>query len=411
MIRYRMLGACLALALAGSAGAADDERAQVQDYPIAWPEPSGKAGSGDRPRHHGHGVHGTAGGHGGASGGAPPHGGSTHEIAFDPHGSELWISGQNYDALARVETRGRLAGRVRAFLPLPQGSGPHGLGFDRDGHLWVTLEYLGRVEKRDARSGRVLAAYDVALDCRSCPTPINSHPHGLGLGADGRTVWFTGKATGTIGRIAGGKVKTFALATPGSTPIYIHAGPDGSMWVTELTGNKIARVRPDGSSTEFAIPTPGSRPIAIVPGPDGAMWFSEEAGSKIGRIDLPCLAAEEKKAGGGDTGACIAEYEIPRDAPNRILAGLAFDDAGDLWVQQYVDQNSPVPGGADFIVRIAFGLARGEAPPPPSKLAAAAFSRFPLPTRGSVMHRIIQGPDGRMWFTEMGANKVGVIGD
>ena len=317
------------------------------------------------------------------------HAGSTHEIAFDTRRDMLWISGQNHDALVRV--RFDQAGVPHMGIePMPPGSGPHGIAFDAAGNRWVTLEYAGRILAFDA-SGATIFDQPVSLACPACPTPINSHPHGLGVGADGRTIWFTGKATGTIGRITpGGAIAHFALPTPGSVPIYIHAGPDGNMWVTELAGNKIARVTPDGAATEFTIPTPYARPIAIVPGPDGNMWFSEEAGSKVARI-TPAGA--------------ITEFAVPRTHPNQILAGLAFDREGNLWVQQYVDHNVPAPGGADAIIRIdRAGLAGA-----PDGLTAAHITIYPVPTRDTVMHRIIAGPDGAMWFTEMRADRLGRI--
>lgn len=232
---------------------------------------------------------------------------------------------------------------------------------------------------------------NVSLACPTCPEPINSHPHGLAVGPDGRTIWFTGKSTGTVGRIGpDGKVRHFALPTPGSVPIYIHAGPDGNMWVVELAGNKIARVTPAGMVTEFDIPTPYARPIAIVPGPDGNMWFSEEHGSNVARINPAGI---------------ITEFAVPRTHPNQILAGLAFDRDGNLWVQQYVDHNLPEPAAADNIIRIdRAGLAGA-----PSALTAAHFTVFPGTTRDTVMHRIIAGPDGAMWFTEMRADRLGRI--
>ena len=162
------------------------------------------------------------------------------------------------------------------------------------------------------------------------------------------------------------------------------------MWATELTANKIARVTPDGKLSEYDIPFRNSRPIAIVPGPDGAMWFSEEAGSRVGRIDLE----------GG-----IAEYVVPKPEgrPNMLLAALAFDGSGNLWVQQYVDQNAAGPAGEDYIVRIAAAGLKGR----PEGLKPGHFTRYPVKTRNTVMHRIVQGPDKAMWFTEMHADKLG----
>jgi virginiamycin B lyase len=315
------------------------------------------------------------------------HAGSTHEITFNRNGGEvLWITGQNYDTLVKVALDGQMV-----LYSLPKGSGPHGIDFDAAGQLWLTLEFAGKIARLDD-NGNILAEYDVALDCTTCPQEINTHPHGLGIGADGKTVWYTGKATGTVGKIApNGEIQTYALRTVGSVPIYIKAGPDGNMWVTELVGNAIARVTPDGEVTEFPIPTYNSRPIAIVPEPGGkAMWFSEEAGNKVGRIDMD---------------GTITEFPVPKAQSNVILAALSFDNRKNLWVQQYVDQNNPNPPGPDYIIKIDKSILKAE----PSDISKVPITFYPVPTRDTVMHRIIQGPDGNMWFTELKADKVGKL--
>jgi virginiamycin B lyase len=371
----RKFAAFALLAALGAAAPAQRPAAAAVEYPIAWPQP----GERGRPRHCGH--HGD-----GCLTSAGPSG-STHEIVYDRRRRDFWVSGQNWDSLVRIEPNGRTH-----FLVMPAASGPHGLDFDARGRLWVTLEFLGLIRVLDPATGRTIAEHDVRLHCRGCPTPLNSHPHGLGVGPDGYTIWFTGKTTGTIGRLSpSGAVSHFQLPTVGSVPIYIRAGADGNMWVTELLGNAIARVTPDGTVTEFRIPTPNSRPIAIVPGPDGAMWFTEEAGSKIGRIDRD---------------GNITEFAVPRPQPNAILAGLAFDPAGNLWVQQYADLNNPVPVAPppDHIVRIdRAALAAG-----PAALTPSHFAFYPVPTRQTVMHRIIAA-GGAIWFTEMHADRVGML--
>jgi virginiamycin B lyase len=137
------------------------------------------------------------------------------------------------------------------FYLLPVGSGPHGIDFDASGQLWVTLEFAGKIARLD-NNGNIVAEYDVALDCSTCPQEMNTHPHGLGIGADGKMIWYTGKATGKM--TPDGSIQTYALPIVGSVPIYIKDGPDGNMWITELVGNTIARVTPDGEVTEFPIP-------------------------------------------------------------------------------------------------------------------------------------------------------------
>lgn len=310
--------------------------------------------------------------------------GSTHEIL--PDENALWITSPNYDTVAKVQ----LDGATR-FYTMPAGSAPHGITFDAAGQLWVTLEAKGQIVQLDA-NGNIVKEYDVRLGCNTCPQALNTHPHGLSIGSDGKTIWYTGKGTGTVGKIApNGEIVSFALPTAGSVPIYIRAGHDGNMWVTELVGNKIARVTHDGDITEFPIPTHNSRPIAIVPEPNGqAMWFTEEAGNKVARID---------------PNGAITEWPVPKTQDNVILAGLAFDNEQNLWVQQYVDPNHPTPAGADHIIKIDKAILTAQS----SDLSGIPITFYRVSTPNTGMHRIILGSDGNLWFTELKTDKVGKI--
>ncbi|HRW09256.1 MAG TPA: hypothetical protein P5121_29350 [Caldilineaceae bacterium] len=314
----------------------------------------------------------------------PAQWGSTHEIIQGENA--LWLTSPNHDAVVKVDLDGQMS-----FYPLPTDSAPHGIAFDAAGQLWVSLEAQGTIVQLDEK-GTIITAYDVHLACANCAEAINPHPHGLGIGSDGRTIWYTGKGTGTVGKITpDGEITSYTLPTVGSVPIYVKAGHDGNMWVTELVGNKIARVTVDGEVTEFAIPTHNSRPIAIVPEPGGqAMWFTEEASSKVGRIAMD---------------GTITEWSVPKTQDNVILAGLAFDDAKNLWVQQYVDPNQPTPTGADHIIKIDRAILTAS----PSDLSGIPISFYQVPTAETGMHRIILGLNGTLWFTELRTNKVGKI--
>ena len=74
-------------------------------------------------------------------------------------------------------------------------------------------------------------------------------------------------------------------------PDQIAAGPDGNLWFTEPSGDKIGRITPAGVITEFLAST-GSNPLGITAGPDGNMWFTEEVANKIGRITLAGVVTE-----------------------------------------------------------------------------------------------------------------------
>ena len=323
--------------------------------------------------------------------------GSTHELTFKHDGGNyIWVTGQNYDELAKVD----LDGHVQYF-EMPSGSRPHGIEFDAEDRLWVSLEFDGLVAHVDD-DGTIIDMVDVRLYAEGAKEPINTHPHGLGLGADGQTLWFTGKKTNTVGKISfsddgSPTVEHFELPTVGAVPIYLATGPDGNIWCTELVGNQIARITPDGKVTEFSIPTHNSRPIAIVQAPQGMgdfMWFSEEAGNKVGRIDMD---------------GHITEFPVPFPEKNIILAGMAFDDEGNLWTQSYVDKYDPLPEGADYIVKVDKAIHTAPQSESEGSLAEIPITYYPVPSRHTIMHRIIQGPDRNMWFTELGTDQLGQL--
>ena len=45
----------------------------------------------------------------------------------------------------------------------------------------------------------------------------------------------------------------------------------------------------------------------------------------------------------------------------------------------------------------------------PGDLSKVPITFFKVPSTQTVMHRILQGPDGNIWFTELAVNKVGKL--
>ncbi len=127
----------------------------------------------------------------------------------------------------------------------------------------------------------------------SYPVPYAS-PYGIVYNNAGalKGIWFT---NATLDATSGavefsyktGKTKLHATPTAAAMPGSINfvPGGDNSLWFTETSTNKIARIDPSRKITEYAIPTADSKPLDIQHGPDGAMWFTESGVGKIGRID------------------------------------------------------------------------------------------------------------------------------
>lgn len=311
--------------------------------------------------------------------------GSTHELAISSE--YIFVTGQNLHQVAKCNHDGI----VLAHYEMPDGSGPHGILLNKHGHLWVSLEFVGLLVRLD-KDGNIVQRIDVRLFADGAATPINTAPHGIGLDAYGETIWFTGKRTSTIDKVSpDGWVEHFQLNNLSALPIFLHAGPQGSMWGTELQGNAILHVASNGMVSEFPIPTPNSRPIAIIADPvEPCMWFTQEAGVKLGRVDMA---------------GHITEFRVPALQKNYILGSLAFDRDHNLWVQVYVDHSNGNPDGSDYLLKVdraSIGTNGMEA-------SVLAFEIHEVPSKWSMLHRIKLDPDGNLWFTEMMTDKLGKV--
>jgi streptogramin lyase len=198
------------------------------------------------------------------------------------------------------------------------------------------------------------------------PLPTaNSQPDFIVTGPDGN-LWFTEDSGNRIGRITStGTLTEFTIPTPNSQSRWIVAGPDGNLWFAEQVGQKIGRVTTAGVFTEFAVP---NAPDALAAGPDGNLWFTEQAANNIARIT--------------PTGS-ITEFAVP--TPNSVLQDIHAGPDGNLW---FVEQS------ANKIGRIT---------------PAGVITEYTIPTPASVPLGITAGPDGNLWFNEQGANQIGRI--
>jgi hypothetical protein len=107
---------------------------------------------------------------------------------------------------------------------------------------------------------------------------------GITAGPDGN-LWVTEFSGQRIGKITpAGTITEYPIPTVASYPWGITAGPDGNLWFTESNGNNIGKITPGGTITEYPIPTGGSYPVYITAGPDGNLWFIEYNGNNIGKV-------------------------------------------------------------------------------------------------------------------------------
>ena len=87
-------------------------------------------------------------------------------------------------------------------------------------------------------------------------------PYGLRVGFDG-TVWSTELAGNRLIRYVPEteEMKVYELPSPHSGPRRLDVAPDGMVWIPEFTAGKLARFDPTSETfTEYDFPTPNSLP-------------------------------------------------------------------------------------------------------------------------------------------------------
>lgn len=253
-----------------------------------------------------------------------------------------------------------------------------------------------------------LALLSLAAPARAAlteyPVPAGSPaavPAGVAAGPDG-AVWFTERERGMIGRMAtDGTVQEFPLPTSAAEPatakqpVGIALGPDGALWFTQSGVDRIGRITTAGEITEYGGLTAGSQPGDIALGPDGKLWFTEAGfnrGNRVGVID---------PATGAVTEFCIRKCdmaEFPSDyglRPRDITAG----PDGRMWFTLENPERDPAQNpygdqGTGFIAAID---------------SAGAVTEYAVTGANSRPVGVVTGPDGNVWFTQYGGNKIGRI--
>jgi virginiamycin B lyase len=324
------------------------------------------------------------------------------ETHFDS-GGRLWIEQYLSSQVARFDPAANTFTEYATPMPL---SVPGGMAFGPDGGLWmpeVTGNALLRVDTADGSMREYPLPWLQALNTTALDLPLHL---GLGLandvvaGPDG-AMWFTLGGLNAIGRFDLATRQFAEYPVPGeilgqvqSLFGIIKAGP-GSTIVMDLPQQN-AVVSFDVHTHEFtryAMPTPLSFPVGVWTAKDGSIWVTESLGMKIARI----------------TPATGAIQEFPLFG----IGGLLSTVEGDL-LHGSLGNPLPLPGpitqGSDgnmyfalsFPAAVGLGNQIGMIDPATDQTQAwwtPSSASYPCDVQGE--------QPGSIWFGELTADKVG----
>jgi streptogramin lyase len=333
----------------------------------------------------------------------PTSGSGANEIALGPDG-ELWINEPNVGKIAQLNPS---TGAI-VELPLPNGGGlPTDIVADTFGDVLVTDSINNTIE--------VYNTLIQSFNSTSSPIPTaNSGVDEITPGPNGK-LWFTETTANKIAQYdpAFGAYDEFTIPTAFSGPTGITEGPDGNIWFLETTANKVASFNPATSQfLEYAIPTVNSDAAGITTGPDGNLWFTEQSAGKIAEInpstgamiEYPALPVGSQPVGiatGPDRNIWFTESGTSQLAMLRITTPVAGPT-----IKEYLTSTAGAgpegittgPGGnLYFTEEQANKVAKINA-------ANGAVQEYTIPSPGEQPMSIAPGSDGNLYFTEFGGN-------
>ncbi len=266
--------------------------------------------------------------------------------------------------------------------------------------VWVPTKQEGTVA-----TDTLSYSYQTVEQNTEYAVPSTSHPNGIVAGPDGN-LWFTEFSGNKIGKMTTwGTAVEYALPE-GSGPAYITVGPDNNLWFTDSASGKIGKITTAGVITEYSLPA-GSKPTGITTGPDGNLWYTVRSTNKIGKITT--------------AGAVVAEYSLPASSgPYEITTG----PDGNLWFAE--SESNKIAKISTSGALTEYSLPAGALP---QGIAVGADKNLwfvgneyttkkigKITTSGVVTEYgaaggiwMTQGPDRNVWFVSAAGNKIGKV--
>src|SRR5580658_6867880 len=265
-----------------------------------------------------------------------------------------------------------------------------------------------RVRRAAPRAGQMwrwrISATSRKLNGRYHPGPMDARAAGKVENMISRTFYLAAALLLVAAPAASAQtIASFPIPTSNSSPGGIATGPDGNLWFTEISGNKIGRLTPAGVITEFSLPTARSGPGRITAGPDGALWFVEAGANRIGRITVD---------------GAVSEFPLPTadSVLTTATPGIGAGPDGNIWFAaidgQSVGRITPLGAVTEFQSAGTLSGAGAITAGPDANLwylaegaigrvtTAGTVTEIPIAGASGAFESMLAGPDGDLWFFE-----------
>jgi len=259
---------------------------------------------------------------------------------------------------------------IRQFLIPTNNSGPNAIISAPNDTFWF-VEFT---------AGKLGEFFGQNASFREFPIPGNtSIPSSLAIDGLGN-IWFSDQnGSGSIWKFdpSTSHFSQFPTLTKKSTPLFILVDSQNDIWFTETTANKIGELTyPGYQMVEYTLPSANSEPVEMAWSLDRAsIWITETQTGKIARFDL--------------NSHNFVEYSPPSTLSLKNPVGIVVDDLGNVWVSEH---------GGSAVVELTLSNSTFKSYP-----TSVPAGDFPI----SAVATLAIDSQGRLWFVEHYANKVG----
>jgi virginiamycin B lyase len=307
------------------------------------------------------------------------------------------------------------------------------LPLSNSGLMRPAIDHVGRIWFGEM-GHNFLAVFDPHTQKFQQITPPRGRSGIMGVeAASDDTIWFAEQYANYIGHYfpTTGHFQTYPLPTltipdPGqsgktltlpSAPNDLTLDKHGNVWFTELNADALGRldthsglIQQYSLSAQKSTQTPN--PYGITIDPQGYVWFTEASTNHIGRLD-PTTGQVRYFTMPGSPAPLM---EIAADAHGIIWATsfssgllLSFNPNTGTFTPYYAPSTGGIYGIVITPTDQVWVTISAENVIAHLDVAANRFIDYAIPSSSSLPLGVVVGANNSLWFTEAGANKIGML--